>query len=685
MRFINSYNHKFEDFKPVPIDCLNYVKRVLNEEYRFLNIKYPMDINLAPPTQEMLKGNLKPVQVIHLEHPIMWEDTPMWFGDSRKEVFLRFGYENLDARFISRVPLGSKVLHGFLAGATGQGKSVAINALMCALFMEYAPWELNVHLSDAKILEFKKYGVNHRIPHIKTIAATEDADFVISVLENAVTEMKDRQALFGNLGTANIKDFRKKTGLALPRVLILMDEVETTFQIAGKKSSKIAEAINAYTKLGRATGFNLIMATQNYSSDIPSGAMNQIALRMCLGATESVSEKILGNKGAAENLGRIGRMIVNTETLTGGDTTKYNTKYQLPFLSDESFDKEMKLLENKGKEVGYPATMSFYDETDIKSLDTMISIIEKTKQKYHNISQGDTIYLGFPAFVSEDVEGLLKIVLSFEDTENILVVSPIALNLAILLSILHANLKQDFVFVNISVRDAYLQIFGDSPLNKIARSSLSSEYQLISYTVNTRIGMDIMDSIASTLDDSKANAIKEQYIAEVGTDSCNIFMLKRFFIYQNIDSYTNFGKQAAELKKWFPSFKLLAKKYEQYAAKDKWLTRDAFKKTVITLGDLNKIIGIGRDGKSKEIETLKQMMQDAYRVNVIFIAYTSTMSDIQTLLTAFRYVITDSVDSKEFGRLRIDDPGQIKDMLCVLYDYVAPKENMRLRKFKRSV
>lgn len=686
MKFVNTYNRKFDDFKPVPIDCLGYVKRVLNEEFKAIAPKYPMDILLPPSTQEMLKGNLKPAQVIHLEEPVIWEDTPIWFGDSRKEVFLRFGYENLDARFISRVPLGSKVLHGFLAGATGQGKSVAINALMCALFMEYGPWELNVHLSDAKILEFKKYGVNHRIPHIKTIAATEDADFVISVMENAVAEMKDRQALFGNLGTANIKDFRKKTGLALPRLLILMDEVETTFQIAGKKSARIAEAINAYTKLGRATGVNLIMATQNYSSDIPSGAMNQISLRMCLGATESVSEKILGNKGAAENLGRIGRMIVNTETLTGGDTTKFNTKYQLPFLSDEDFEIEMELLERKGREVGYPAKMSFYDETDIKDLDKMISIINDTKQRFKANNGIDPIYLGYPAFVSEDEEGLLKVDITFEDAENILIVSPIALNLAILLSLIYHNLADSYLFVNISARDAYLQIFGDSPLNKLARSVEANEFQLISYTVNTRLGMDLLDSVASKVSDEEARKYQEKFFATMNEDTKeNMVMLKRYVVYTSIDSYKNFGKLAGELKKWFPSFHLLAAKYKQYNAENNWITKDNFKKTIITLGDLNKILGLGRDSKSREIEALKQMMQDAYRVNILFVLYTSTMSDLQSLITACRYAITDSVDYKEFGRMKIEDPGQIKDMLCVLYDYVAPKESLRFRKFKRSV
>lgn len=683
--FLNAYARKFDNFKPVPIDCFKYVKRVLKEEFELSKPKFPLEVKLPPPTTEMLKGNLKPIKTLHLASPIMWDDSPIWFGDSRKEVFLRFGYENLDARFISRVPLGSKVLHGFLGGASGHGKSVAINALMCALFMEYAPWELNVHLSDAKILEFKKYGINHKIPHIKTIAATEDADFVISVMENAVTEMKNRQALFGNLDTSNIKDFRNKTGLSLSRVLILMDEVETTFQIAGKKASKIAEAINAFTKLGRATGFNLIMATQNYSSDIPSGAMNQIALRMCLGATESVSEKILGNKGAAENIGRIGRMIVNMETLSGGDSTKFNTKYQLPFLSDDCFEQEMRFLEEKGIEVGYPAHMSFYDETDLKTIDEMYTIISKYKNTPNANNSYYEIFLGYPAFVSEDNKELLSIELNFDDIENILIVSPLARNLGILLTLLYLNMKEDFIFVNLANRDVYLQLFKDNPINKELRSLEANDYQLISYTVNTRLAMDTLDSLAKNITVSQTDSVSDEFNNLVTGDMRTEFNLKRFFIYKNLNSYKNFGKLSNELMKWFPTINLLLQKYAQYNLSNAWISKKSFKKTVITLGDMNKIIGLGRDTKSREVENLKQIMQDAYRANVIFISYTSTIADLQALLTANRYIITDTVDSKEFGRLKIEDPGQIKDMLCVLYDSIAPKESLKLRKFKRSV
>ena len=545
---------------------------------------------------------------------------------------------------------------------------------------------MNVHLSDSKILEFKKYGVNHRIPHIKTIAATEDADFVISVLESAVVEMKNRQALFGTLGTSNIKDFRRKTGLALPRILILMDEVETTFQIAGRKSSNIADAINAYTKLGRATGVNLIMATQNYSSDIPAGAMNQISLRMCLGATEAVSEKVLGNKGAAENLGRIGRMIVNTETLSGGDTAKFNTKYQLPFLSDDKFEVEMEMLEQKGKEVGYPAHMSFYDETDLKTVDQMCDIASNAYRAFRREYMGYPVYLGYPAFVSEDKDGLLKIILEFDDIENILLVSPIALNIGIHLTVLQASLGNDFTFLNISNRDAYLKVFDEAPTNMQARSVEASEYRILGYTVNSRLGMDAIDQIAVKVNitnkDSLVSEMHTQGLADFANNDC---MIRRFYVYQNITSYKNIGKLANEIKTWFPRFELLIKKYQQFHAVDTWVTKEHFTKTVITLGDINKIIGLGRDSKSRELEALKQLMQEAYRVNIVFVIYASTMTDVQTLLSAFRYIITDSVDSREFGRLKQEDPGTVKDMLCVLFDSLAPKESLKVRKFKRSI
>lgn len=381
--FIDVYNHEMEHFKPEPVFCFPYLKRVLNEQFKKLEptLKFPMEIKLPKEEKDLLAGDFEPKQVIRLEKPILWEDTPIWFESTMEQAYLRFGYKNLDARYISDIALSMECIHGFLGGSSGHGKSVTMNAMICGLCMEYAPWELEIHLSDAKIVEFKKYGVNHRIPHISTIAATSDSDFVVSVLQSAFDKMQMRNKIFGSVGASNLKSFRKKTGLALPRVVIIMDEVESTFKFAGKKAGKIADLIDGYARLGRSAGYHIIMATQNLTADIPSSAMGQVKLRMCLGAVESVSEKVLGNKGAAENMGRIGRMIVNTDALNGGNTFKSNIKFQTPFLTDDNFEVEMQMLEEKGKEVGYVKNLSFYDEEDIKTIDETCKVISDTQQK----------------------------------------------------------------------------------------------------------------------------------------------------------------------------------------------------------------------------------------------------------------------------------------------------------------
>ena len=141
-----------------------------------------------------------------------------------------------------------------------------------------------------------------------------------SVLQKAFDEMNERAKIFANIGASNLKSFRKKTGLAYPRVFIIMDEVESTFKMAGKQAGAIADLIDGFARLGRAAGYHIFMATQNMSADIPKSATGQIRNRMCLGCNQATSEAVLGNGGASENFGRIGRLVVNTEVLNGGDT-----------------------------------------------------------------------------------------------------------------------------------------------------------------------------------------------------------------------------------------------------------------------------------------------------------------------------------------------------------------------------
>lgn len=693
--FSTYYADTIKELKPDPILFFPYIKRVLKERFQDLNPKYPMEIKIPRDTKSLLKGNFEPAHIIKIDKPLMFEDTPIWFETTESETFLRFGYKNLDARFISDIALNMELIHGFLGGSSGHGKSVTINSMLAATFFEYPPWEWIVHLSDAKIIEFKKYGVKYHIPHISTIAATEDADFILSVLQNAFDEMNMRGKVFGSLGVSNLKSFRKKTGLTLPRVGIIMDEVESTFKLAGKKSLKIANLIDGFSRLGRAAGFHIIMATQNLTSDIPSTTMGQVKLRMCLGANTTTSEKILGNDGASENMGRIGRMIVNTEVLNGGNTYKHNIKFQTPFLTDDDFDFEMKFLEDKGKEVGFKQALSFYDEEDLKPINKMLSIIDDVQEKIKIRNDLDyvednvtihqyPIILGYPAFVTNDKDSLLKIYLNLQDIDNIVVISPLGSNLGILLKIVSQNLFNFFGFVNFFSDIRFKKMFPTTSfINKEVHNTDAQDYQMMNFIVNKRLFADAVETIAKKIkiDIESANCYFKEHNLETYVN--NEFMIRRYFAFLNVSKYHDYKKVSDDIQKLIPDFNYYIHTFKNIIPTQRWLNKDDYSKLIITLGDLSKITGLGRDFRSRAVDNLKLLLQDCWKVNIVFVLYTSTFEGLNSLQSCLNYAIFDKADMRDYSRLKLgeDMPDEIKDSLCIL----GCINDKKIYKFKRSI
>ena len=115
---------------------------------------YPYQVKIPKSVKEMADGDFEPAQVITINEPIIGPYGPMWFGDSTGGIALRCGYKDGDSRYINDVVLGDENIHGIMGGATGQGKSVTLNSILYGICYEYAPWEVKLTLSDAKIVEF---------------------------------------------------------------------------------------------------------------------------------------------------------------------------------------------------------------------------------------------------------------------------------------------------------------------------------------------------------------------------------------------------------------------------------------------------------------------------------------------------------------------------------------------------
>ena len=307
-----------------------------------------------------------------------------WFCTTLKGVNLRPGImghtegTGHDSDKTEPLHLDDMNPHGLIAGRTGAGKSVALNAMIASLMTEFAPWELNINLADFKIVEMSRYGqVGFEAPHVSKIAATEAMEYVVSVMYDMYESMSIRQSLFAAVGVQNIKDFRNKFGVVLPHVVLLVDEFQQMYELANPKQTNIINAlIKMVTKLGRATGYHLLFASQSMSGTLSADVQSNFKMRICLPAAEDVSTAVLGNKASSTLKGK-GYCFTNCE----GGALEANIKYRIPFLQSETDNPEdltelqkiLKWNKDLAEEMGYCRPMNFFRDSAIRPLHTMMN------------------------------------------------------------------------------------------------------------------------------------------------------------------------------------------------------------------------------------------------------------------------------------------------------------------------
>lgn len=219
----------------------------------------------------------------------------------------------------------AKTPHLLVAGATGQGKSVAINAILTSLLYKKHPAELKLVLVDPKMVEFSPYKALYHhylaaMPEVeeKDIIIT-DCEKVINTLNSLVIEMENRYRLLMDAGVRNLEDYNDKfinrrlnpekvvaDGLHhcfLPYIVIVIDEYGDFIMQAGKQ---VETPIARITQKARAVGMHMILATQRPSVNIVTGIIKaNIPTRIAL-RTQSVvdSRTVLDAKGAEQLIGR---------------------------------------------------------------------------------------------------------------------------------------------------------------------------------------------------------------------------------------------------------------------------------------------------------------------------------------------------------------------------------------------
>ncbi|HYF05503.1 MAG TPA: DNA translocase FtsK [Patescibacteria group bacterium] len=201
--------------------------------------------------------------------------------------------------------------HLLIAGASGKGKSVAINALMISLLYKNTPDMLKFIVIDPKKVEM---GMYNGIPHLATSIIT-DKDKAANALEWATKEMDRRYSMFHEANNKrNITEYNELAPQKLNFLIIVIDELADLMQTSSIKQ-EVENSIIRLAQLGRAAGIHLVVATQYPKTEVITGLIKaNITARMAFAVANNMYSRVILDDGGAEDLLGNGDMLfVSTE------------------------------------------------------------------------------------------------------------------------------------------------------------------------------------------------------------------------------------------------------------------------------------------------------------------------------------------------------------------------------------
>jgi len=404
-----------------------------------------------------------------------------WTFDTITGINMPFGLENGDpTRGLNVAPrIGDANVHALLGGATGAGKSAAINQLLISLICMYPPSELQIVYIDFKNVEAAKFTQGYdtvskrwfsseeeksyrerseyysrlsRIPHLRIISGTTDGEYALSVFEFLMKEMADRQKIINMFGVTKIEEMRKqilakyntehngdpKKGTwadmrkdwewykpnvydkygDLPRLLVIFDEFQVMYNpefVDNRTIDTINGKITAITKLARAMATHFWFTSQSMKGTMSKDTMGNFSLRGALRCTDDVSDELLGNKAASTITSKFGFMYTND---TAGQDKEANRLWRVPFLDEKDMPKYIDKLLCMLEPFNEKHCMAeFYDEKILVPGKCMLDWYQKYPEIFGN---SNTFILGERANFSTN-KAPVAVSLQDDGGENVMI------------------------------------------------------------------------------------------------------------------------------------------------------------------------------------------------------------------------------------------------------------------------
>ncbi len=289
------------------------------------------------------------------------------FKKAKSPLTLALGKDIVGAPFVTDL---AKLPHLLIAGTTGSGKSVGINAMILSLLYRNSPDELKFVMIDPKMLEFSIY---NDIPHLLTPVITEPKK-AITALNAMVKEMERRYKLMAKMKVKNIENYNKKADEKLPYIVIIIDELADLMMTSGKD---VEYSIARLAQMARASGIHLIVATQRPSVDVVTGLIKaNLPSRISFKVGQKIDSKVILDQFGAESLLGRGDMLFTPPGITG------LIRLHAPFASEDEIEKIVEFLKSQ-REAEYDNSIinTIESATDIEDeLDNVDELFEEAKQ-----------------------------------------------------------------------------------------------------------------------------------------------------------------------------------------------------------------------------------------------------------------------------------------------------------------
>ncbi len=263
----------------------------------------------------------------------------------------------------------AKMPHLLIAGATGSGKSVAINSFLLSLLFRAAPQEVKFILIDPKRVELNLY---NGLPHLLTPVIT-DHQKAVNSLKWAVAEMDRRYKLLSEVHKRNIGEYNSSTPIKLPYLVVVVDELADLMSVA---QNDVEAAIVRLAQMARAVGIHLVVATQRPSVDVITGLIKaNITARMAFAVASQVDSRTILDMAGAEKLLGSGDMLYITSELPkpkrvqGAYVHEKEIKKVVEFLKEQSgaviYDEQVTEKPQKGVNIPGFEGVGSDDEDDL--------------------------------------------------------------------------------------------------------------------------------------------------------------------------------------------------------------------------------------------------------------------------------------------------------------------------------